>query len=80
MTGRWFFCFILILSTAARAENLNTEWSARSWQSDEGLPDNAVVEVAQGGDGFLWVATRSGLARFDEIGRASCRERVYSSV
>ena len=75
MTGRWFFCFILILSTAARAENLNTEWSARSWQSDEGLPDNAVVEVAQGGDGFLWVATRSGLARFDGI-----RFREFSAV
>ena len=40
-------------------------WFARAWQTDEGLPDNAVVGIAQTKDGFLWVATQGGLARFD---------------
>src|ERR1700761_4381233 len=33
--------------------------------SDSGLPDNSVRGLAQTPDGFLWVATLNGLARFD---------------
>src|SRR6266404_9805345 len=40
-------------------------WLHRAWQSDEGLPDNSVVGVAQTPDGYLWVATAGGLMRFD---------------
>jgi ligand-binding sensor domain-containing protein/signal transduction histidine kinase len=40
-------------------------YSLRSWQTDEGLPDNAVQAIAQTPDGFLWVGTHGGLARFD---------------
>lgn len=38
---------------------------SRTWQVDEGLPDNFVQAIAQTADGLLWVGTRSGLARFD---------------
>ncbi|MCU0230879.1 MAG: ATP-binding protein [Acidobacteria bacterium] len=31
----------------------------------EGLPSNAVVDLAQDAQGFLWVGTEEGLARFD---------------
>ena len=40
-------------------------YRSRTWQSDEGLPDNLVQAITQTADGFLWVGTRSGLARFD---------------
>jgi signal transduction histidine kinase/ligand-binding sensor domain-containing protein len=40
-------------------------WFERSWQTDEGLPDNTVVGVTQTPDGFLWLATAGGLVRFD---------------
>jgi signal transduction histidine kinase/ligand-binding sensor domain-containing protein len=40
-------------------------WSSRSWQTDEGLPDNSVTGVAQSADGYLWVATYGGLMRFN---------------
>lgn len=40
-------------------------WRFRAWQTDEGLPDNSVTGVAQTRDGFLWVATRGGLMRFN---------------
>ncbi len=39
----------------------------RVWQNDDGLPDNTVVGLAQGTDGYLWIGTPSGLARFDGI-------------
>jgi signal transduction histidine kinase/ligand-binding sensor domain-containing protein len=37
----------------------------RAWQSDEGLPGNAVTGVLQTRDGYLWIGTYGGLARFD---------------
>jgi signal transduction histidine kinase/ligand-binding sensor domain-containing protein len=40
-------------------------WLTRSWQTDEGLPDNDVTGVAQTSDGHLWVGTLGGLMRFD---------------
>jgi signal transduction histidine kinase/ligand-binding sensor domain-containing protein len=40
-------------------------WTARVWQADDGLPDNRVTGVTQTPDGFLWVATRGGLVRFN---------------
>lgn len=42
-------------------------WIVRTWQSDAGLPDNTVVGVAQTPDGFLWVATKTGLVLFDGV-------------
>lgn len=43
----------------------NSSWSFRAWQSDDGLPGNNVTGVAQTSEGYLWLATHNGLARFD---------------
>jgi len=43
------------------------EYNSRTWQTDEGLPDNLVQAIAQTQDGFLWVGTAHGLARFDGV-------------
>ena len=45
----------------------NSAWFARPWQSDDGLLENNVTGVVQTPDGYLWVATPSGLARFDGV-------------
>ena len=37
------------------------------WTSEEGLPQNSVMALAQTKDGYLWVGTFGGLARFDGI-------------
>jgi len=50
--------------TVSAAENV-AEYNFRVWQSDEGLPVDAAWTAAQTADGFLWVGTRGGLARFD---------------
>lgn len=41
------------------------QYSSRIWQMDEGLPDNLVQAITQTRDGYLWVGTPEGLARFD---------------
>ena len=41
---------------------------ARTWTKEEGrLPDNSVTAVLQTRDGYLWVGTWGGLARFDGV-------------
>jgi ligand-binding sensor domain-containing protein len=43
------------------------EWNytTRSWQSQDGLPEETVQAFAQTQDGYLWVGTSGGLLRFD---------------
>ena len=37
------------------------------WQTEDGLPQNSVLSIAQTPDGYLWLATFDGLARFDGV-------------
>jgi signal transduction histidine kinase/ligand-binding sensor domain-containing protein len=53
------------LSLAATPTTSNSHWFARSWQTEEGLPNNIISGIAQTADGFLWVATPVSLQRFD---------------
>jgi len=39
----------------------------RSWGTEVGLPQNTVNAIVQTRDGYLWVGTRDGLARFDGV-------------
>jgi ligand-binding sensor domain-containing protein len=38
-----------------------------SWELDKGLPQNSPMSLAQTADGYLWVGTQEGLARFDGV-------------
>jgi signal transduction histidine kinase/ligand-binding sensor domain-containing protein len=38
---------------------------ARTWLVEDGLPNDACTQIVQTHDGFLWLASSSGLARFD---------------
>ena len=60
-----FAGLLLLLVSALPATASSDAWLDRAWQSDDGLPDNAVSGVAQTSDGFLWVGTAGGLMRFD---------------
>ena len=53
--------------SSVSAPSTDSGWISRAWQTEEGLPGNTVVGVAQTPDGFLWVATESGLVRFDGV-------------
>jgi ligand-binding sensor domain-containing protein len=37
------------------------------WTSEHGLPNSSVTAIAQTPDGYLWVGTYNGLARFDGV-------------
>ena len=41
--------------------------SQQAWSTEEGLPQSSVHSVAQTGNGYLWIATEGGLARFDGV-------------
>jgi signal transduction histidine kinase/ligand-binding sensor domain-containing protein len=39
----------------------------RTWQVENGLPQNKVTAVVQTRDGYLWLSTYNGLVRFDGV-------------
>lgn len=38
-----------------------------NWQTEDGLPQNSVTALVQTHDGYIWVGTINGLARFDGV-------------
>src|SRR5437016_5747628 len=60
--------FIAFLATEffSRAEPVSS-FLSRNWQIDDGLPHNSVLAITQTRDGYLWLATPEGLARFDGV-------------
>ena len=53
----------------------------RSWQREQGLPQNSVRALAQTRDGYLWIGSEDGVARFDGVRFVSfgLREGLRSS-
>ena len=39
----------------------------QSWSTEDGLPQNSVHQILQTPDGFLWISTEAGIARFDGV-------------
>ena len=58
---------VLCLAPRLAIGGTNSLWFARSWQSDDGLPNNTISGLAQTPDGYLWLGTPSGLVRFDGL-------------
>src|SRR3982074_3399773 len=40
---------------------------SRIWRTQDGLPENRIRAIAQTPDGYLWIGTSGGLARFDGV-------------
>lgn len=57
--------FLLLLRATAADFAANPNVLVRVWQSQDGLPSNVVRSVVQASDGYLWMATAEGIARFD---------------
>lgn len=64
---KFFRLILLLFSLQISAEESAVPPSllVRVWQSQDGLPGNVVRSVVQASDGYLWVATAEGIARFD---------------
>jgi ligand-binding sensor domain-containing protein/signal transduction histidine kinase len=39
----------------------------QAWSSENGLPQNSVHQILQTSDGYIWIATEGGVARFNGI-------------
>ncbi|MGB8030361.1 MAG: two-component regulator propeller domain-containing protein [Terracidiphilus sp.] len=62
----------VVIAAAARAGALDpqktiSQYIQAVWNTETGLPQTSIYSVAQTGDGYLWVGTESGLARFDGV-------------
>jgi signal transduction histidine kinase/ligand-binding sensor domain-containing protein len=44
-----------------------TQYVHRIWQSQQGLPQGAILQIFQTREGYLWLATQTGLVRFDGV-------------
>jgi diguanylate cyclase (GGDEF)-like protein len=44
-----------------------SQYVHNAWTTNEGLPQDSVNAVVQTADGYLWIATQEGLARFDGV-------------
>src|SRR5579863_3707603 len=42
-----------------------TQYSRTVWTQEQGLPQDTIRAIAQTRDGYLWLGTDEGLARFD---------------
>lgn len=58
-----FLCLCLCLGVAG----VNAQYRIDQWTADDGLPQKSVYGIVQAADGYLWLATVDGLARFDGV-------------
>jgi signal transduction histidine kinase/ligand-binding sensor domain-containing protein/AraC-like DNA-binding protein len=42
-------------------------YAVRAWTVEDGLPTSTIQDIAQTPDGYLWLSTTGGLARFDGV-------------
>lgn len=61
-------CLLMPLPRApAAAAVCEQDFVVETWQMDAGLPHNSITALLQTRDGYLWLGTSNGLARFDGV-------------
>ncbi len=68
LCGAFFIC------AAATALELAPQYRANTWRSVNGLPHSSISALYQDRDGYLWVGTYLGAARFDGVRFTSLAE------
>jgi signal transduction histidine kinase/ligand-binding sensor domain-containing protein len=57
-------CSLLLLAAWAQGAS---DFLVSNWSTADGLPDNTVRDIVETKDGYLWIGTANGLARFDGV-------------
>jgi diguanylate cyclase (GGDEF)-like protein len=57
----------LAAATAPRAEGQAPGMAFANWGTEQGLPSNIALDIAQTPDGYLWLASYEGILRFDGV-------------
>ncbi|MEA5445004.1 diguanylate cyclase [Gammaproteobacteria bacterium AB-CW1] len=60
-------CLALGSEPDPRAEKRFQDFVRDSWSLEAGLPQITVSAISQGPEGYIWVGTQQGLARFDGV-------------
>src|SRR4051812_22459495 len=55
------------LTLAQRPGSPLDDYVVDVWTTEQGLPQNSITDIAQTPDGYLWLSTFNGLARFDGV-------------
>lgn len=58
---------ILSATSVANSVTYKEQYIYQNWLTQDGLPQNIVKDIVQTKDGYLWIATTSGIARFDGV-------------
>lgn len=74
------FCFYAVHCYALSAAKNLRQYVLRTWTAEQGLPQNTIHAVLQTRDGFLWIGTLGGLARFDGSSFVLYRAGISNSV
>lgn len=72
------FCFLPLILAAGRLHGadafrsvaevpISEDYVLHTWETEDGLPNNNVAGIAESADGYLWLNTWSGVARFDGL-------------
>jgi signal transduction histidine kinase/ligand-binding sensor domain-containing protein len=61
----WMWCSHSEGAPSNGVESVASEYIVDAWQTEQGLPDNFINAIAQTPEGYLWIATFNGLARFN---------------
>ncbi len=76
LNGSWLYRLLALLTLllglpcpgfSLGSDRKITQYLRRGWTSQDGLVSNNVMRIRQAPDGYLWVATRDGISRFDGI-------------
>ena len=69
IVGKYKLILLLLVATgAAYALDPNrslSEFGTQVWLTENGLPQNTVQAITQTRDGYLWIGTQEGLAKFN---------------
>lgn len=61
------FFSIVLFSNKVKCQENTLHYIIKSWNIENGLPQNTVKSIIQSTDGYIWLGTFGGVARFDGI-------------
>src|SRR5208337_954215 len=63
----WMMALLSVPAWGLNPKLALTQFGHDVWTTSNGLPHDSVRAIAQTSDGYLWIATVTGLARFDGV-------------
>src|ERR1039457_4028151 len=64
----WICCCIIVRAQPAEISSQSpSKFVIKAWSTSDGLPHLSVTALVQTRDGYIWVGTLAGLARFDGV-------------